>query len=95
MNREDEEKLRLNYIMQADGEEHSEPAKKLAENGLSPAQSAAVFQRVPVQNQIFDVLVYTHRNHAPPATMLFSPSNRTFASFAVALKRFFVSLPPP
>ena len=71
MNREDEEQLRLNYIMQADGEEHSEPAKKLAENGLSPAQSAAVFQRVPVQNQIYDVLVYAHRGHGPSTTMLF------------------------
>ena len=71
MNREDEEKLRLNYIMQADGEENSESAKKLAENGLSPLQSAAVFERVPVQNQIFDVLVYTHRNHGISATMLF------------------------
>ncbi len=71
MNREDEEKLRLNYIMQADGEENSESAKKLAENGLSPAQSAAVFERVPVQNQIYDVLVYTHRNHGSSSTMLF------------------------
>ena len=71
MNREDEEKLRLNYVVQADGEEHSEPAKQLAENGISPAQSTAVFQRVPVQNQIYDVLVYTHRNHGGSATMLF------------------------
>ena len=71
MNREDEEQLRLNYAVQADGEEHSEQSKKLAENGLSPAQSAAVFERVPVQNQIFDVLVYTHRNHGGSATMLF------------------------
>ncbi|KAI0330130.1 hypothetical protein GY45DRAFT_1354100 [Cubamyces sp. BRFM 1775] len=71
MNREDEEKLRLNYVMQADGEENSESAKKLAENGLSPLQSAAVFERVPVQNQIYDVLVYTHRNHGSSSTMLF------------------------
>ena len=71
MNHEDEEKLRLNYIMQADGEENSESAKKLAENGLSPLQSAAVFERVPVQNQIYDVLVYTHRNHGSSSTMLF------------------------
>ena len=71
MNRDDEENLRVNYLVQVDGEEHSEPAKKLVEHGLSQAQSAAVFQRVPVQNQIFDVLVYTHRNHGPSATMLF------------------------
>ncbi|OJT10765.1 hypothetical protein TRAPUB_12707 [Trametes pubescens] len=71
MNREDEEKLRLNYVMQADGEENSESAKKLAENGLSPLQSAAVFERVPVQNQIYDVLVYTHRTHGSSSTMLF------------------------
>ena len=83
MNREDEEKLRLNYIMQADGEENSESAKKLAENGLSPLQSAAVFERVPVQNQIYDVLVYTHRNHGSSSTMLFEARRIGVVSGAV------------
>ena len=43
----------------------------LAENGLSPLQSTAVFEHVPVQNQIFDVLVYTHRNHGISVMMPF------------------------
>ncbi|CDO76721.1 hypothetical protein BN946_scf184796.g15 [Trametes cinnabarina] len=94
MNREDEEKLRLNYVMQADGEENSESAKKLAENGLSPAQSAAVFERVPVQNQIYDVLVYTHRNHGPSATMLFEARRIGVATITWPMVEMFIRLCP-
>ncbi|KAI0702949.1 hypothetical protein C8T65DRAFT_579030 [Cerioporus squamosus] len=94
MNREDEEKLRLNYIMQADGEENSESAKKLAENGLSPAQSAAVFERVPVQNQIYDILVYTHRNHGSSSTMLFEARRIGMATITWPMVEMFIRLCP-
>ncbi|OSD04021.1 hypothetical protein PYCCODRAFT_1408448 [Trametes coccinea BRFM310] len=94
MNREDEEKLRLNYVMQADGEENSESAKKLAENGLSPLQSAAVFERVPVQNQIYDVLVYTHRNHGTSANMLFEARRIGVATITWPMVEMFIRLCP-
>ncbi|KAL1942655.1 hypothetical protein VTO73DRAFT_4895 [Trametes versicolor] len=94
MNREDEEKLRLNYVMQADGEENSESAKKLAENGLSPLQSAAVFERVPVQNQIYDVLVYTHRTHGSSSTMLFEARRIGIATITWPMVELFIRLCP-
>ncbi|KAH9855203.1 hypothetical protein C2E23DRAFT_814883 [Lenzites betulinus] len=94
MNREDEEKLRLNYVMQTDGEENSEGAKKLAENGLSPLQSAAVFERVPVQNQIYDVLVYTHRNHGSSSTMLFEARRIGVATITWPMVEMFIRLCP-
>ncbi|TBU29546.1 hypothetical protein BD311DRAFT_756354 [Dichomitus squalens] len=94
MNREDEEKLRLNYIMQADGEENSESAKKLAENGLSLLQSAAVFERVPVQNQIYDVLVYTHRNHGSSSTMLFEARRIGVATITWPMVEMFIRICP-
>ncbi|KAI0743789.1 hypothetical protein C8Q80DRAFT_1183145 [Daedaleopsis nitida] len=94
MKREDEEKLRLNYIMQTDGEENSEGAKKLAENGLSPAQSAAVFERVPVQNQIYDVLVFTHRNHGSSATMLFEARRIGVATITWPMVEMFIRICP-
>ncbi|KAI0829676.1 hypothetical protein BC628DRAFT_1057743 [Trametes gibbosa] len=94
MNREDEEKLRLNYVVQTDGEENSEGAKKLAENGLSPLQSAAVFERVPVQNQIYDVLVYTHRNHGSSSTMLFEARRIGMATITWPMVEMFIRLCP-
>lgn len=70
MNPADEEKLRANYIVRTDGEAAASPETK-SENGSSALEAAAVFERVPVHNQIYDVLVYTHRNHGTSSTMLF------------------------
>lgn len=70
MNPADEEKLRANYIVRTDGELGAASDKTL-ENGSSALEAAAVFERVPVHNQIYDVLVYTHRNHGASSTMLF------------------------
>ena len=72
MNPVDEEKLRANYIVQTDGEGAVQQAVvKFPENGGNSLESAAVFERVPVQSQIYDVLVYTHRNHGSTSSMLF------------------------
>ena len=56
--------------------DESKPVKgkgkeKEKENGTSSLEPAAVFERVPVHDQIYDVLVYTHRNHGSASTMLF------------------------
>lgn len=72
MNPADEEKLRANYIVQTDGEGPVAPLnERFPENGGNSLESAAVFERVPVQSQIYDVLVYTHRNHGSTSSMLF------------------------
>lgn len=68
MNPADEEKLRANYIVQTDGEANG---VEQLENGGNSLESAAVFERVPVQSQIYDILVFTHRNHGVASTMLF------------------------
>ena len=70
MNAADEEKLRANYIVLTDGQGAGGPQRTVDDSGTS-LESHAVFERVPVHNQIYDILVYTHRNHAAPATMLF------------------------
>lgn len=70
MNPADEEKLRANYIVRTDGEAGALSDKAL-ENPSSALEAAAVFERVPVHNQIYDVLVYTHRNHGTSSSMLF------------------------
>lgn len=70
MNLAEEERLRANYIVRVDGE-GATPTEKSQENGSTSLESAAVFERVPVHDQIYDVLVYTHRNHGSSSTMLF------------------------
>jgi hypothetical protein len=72
MNAADEEKLRANYIVRTDGGGGASGGNaKMEEGGASSLESQAVFERVPVHNQIYDILVYTHRNHGSPSTMLF------------------------
>ena len=71
MNPADEEKLRANYIVQTDGEANGSSSERFPENGGNSLESAAVFERVPVQSQIYDILVFTHRNHGVASTMLF------------------------
>lgn len=71
MNPADEEKLRANYIVQTDGEANGSVPERFPENGGNSLESAAVFERVPVQPQIYDILVFTHRNHGVASTMLF------------------------
>lgn len=70
MNAADEEKLRANYIVRTDGESAVVVSKAEGES-TTALESAAVFERIPVYNQIYDVLVYTHRNHGSSSTMLF------------------------
>lgn len=62
----DEEKLRAQYIVQTDGEGHGNGYIHDPNN-----QAATVFERVPVQPQIYDVLVYAHRAHGNSSTMLY------------------------
>ncbi len=81
MNAADEERLRANYIVRTDGERATASPDKFSENGSSSLESAAVFERVPVRNQIYDVLVYTHRNHGSSSTMLFEARRMGIVSF--------------
>lgn len=70
MSSAEEERLRANYIVRVDGDANA-PAEKPPEGGATSLESAGVFERVPVHDQIYDVLVYTHRNHGSASTMLF------------------------
>ena len=69
MNPADEERLRASYVVRTDGGKDTKEATQ--ESGTTALEAAAVFERVPVHDQIYDVLVYTHRNHGSSSTMLF------------------------
>lgn len=68
MNAADEEKLRAQYIVQTDGEGRG---NGFMQDTPSNDESTSVFERVPVQPQIYDVLVYAHRSHTNSQAMLF------------------------
>ncbi|KAI0342053.1 hypothetical protein BDW22DRAFT_1395915 [Trametopsis cervina] len=94
MNSADEEKLRANYIVRTDGEASATPDTKNLENGSSALEAAAVFERVPVHNQIYDVLVYTHRNHGTSSTMLFEARRIGIATITWPMVELFLRLCP-
>ncbi|KZT11087.1 uncharacterized protein LAESUDRAFT_721509 [Laetiporus sulphureus 93-53] len=94
MNRADEEKLRGNYINQTDGEVDKNKPVPLDENGLGSLEAAAVFERVPIQQQIYDVLVYTHRSHGSSSTMLFEARRIGMATITWPMVELFIRLCP-
>lgn len=95
MNPADEEKLRANYIVRTDGENSASAAlTKTEDTTASSLESAAVFERVPVHNQIYDILVYTHRNHGTPSMMLFEARRMGIATITWPMVEMFTRLCP-
>lgn len=71
MTRAEEEKMRARYILHTDGEAAEEDLKQLEENGTPATDPTTVYDRIPVHSQIYDILVYTHRNHGSSSAMLY------------------------
>ncbi|CCM00408.1 uncharacterized protein FIBRA_02438 [Fibroporia radiculosa] len=94
MHKSDEEKLRANFIIQTDGE--GEPVKQdqLIDERLGSVDPSVVFERVPVQPQIYDVLVYTHRHHGSASTMLSEARRIGIATITWPMAEIFVRLCP-
>ncbi|OCH93118.1 hypothetical protein OBBRIDRAFT_772167 [Obba rivulosa] len=90
----DEEKLRLSFISQTDGETKAPATEPQPESGLSTLDPAAVFERIPVQHQIYDILVYTHRNHGSTSAMLFEARRIGIATITWPMVEIFVRLCP-
>ncbi|THH30932.1 hypothetical protein EUX98_g3257 [Antrodiella citrinella] len=93
MNPADEEKLRANFIVQTDGEPNGE-SDRSPEGGNHSLESVAVFERVPVQTQIYDILVFTHRNHGVAPTMLFEARRIGVATITWPMVEMFIRLCP-
>jgi len=66
-----EEKLRNEFIAEVDGDVFLSKPPSANSQGKQPVrEGATAFIRVPVSPQIYDVLVYAHKNHATPSTTL-------------------------
>jgi hypothetical protein len=67
----EEEKLREDYIRHID--DRGTPSSE-ADDGdpdFGGFEWTRVFERIPVQNQVYDILVYAHRAHGSSSSMLF------------------------
>lgn len=72
----EEEKLRTDYVTRVDGKGQGmlipSPTKSdTVEHDLNALEWTKAFERIPVQTQIYDVLVYAHRAHGNSCSMLF------------------------
>jgi hypothetical protein len=81
----EEEKLRMDYVTRVDGKSKGmlipSPAKDTVEHDLNALEWTKTFERVPVQTQIYDVLVYAHRAHGNSTSMLFEARRIGMVSF--------------
>ncbi|KAF8482703.1 hypothetical protein DFH94DRAFT_729031 [Russula ochroleuca] len=68
---EKEEKLRNEFIADVDGDVFlSKPPSANSQGKQALREGANAFIRVPVSPQIYDALVYAHKNHATPSATL-------------------------
>jgi len=90
----DEEKLRANYMVQIDGEGEPINPEQLSDFRLHKLDPTTIFERVPVQQQIYDILVYLHRSHGPFSTMLHEARRIGVATITWPMVEIFVRLCP-
>jgi len=68
---EREEKLRNEFIAEVDGDVFLNKPSSSSSQGKQPLrEGTTAFIRVPVSPQIYDTLVYAHKNHSTPSTTL-------------------------
>jgi hypothetical protein len=68
---EREEKLRNEFMAEVDGDVFLSKPLSASSQGKQPVrEGATAFIRVPVSPQIYDALVYAHKNHSTPSSTL-------------------------
>jgi hypothetical protein len=68
---EREEKLRNEFMAEVDGDVFlSKPLSASSQGKQAIREGADAFIRVPVSPQIYDALVYAHKNHSTPSSTL-------------------------
>ena len=67
---EEEEKLREEYVRHTD--DHGIPPSKsdVVDHDFSTSEWTRAFDRIPVQSQVYDILIYAHRAHGSSFSML-------------------------
>jgi hypothetical protein len=98
INRAEEERLRLEYVTRVDGKGKGllvpSSTKDTVEHDLDALEWTRAFERIPVQTQIYDVLVYAHRAHGNSNSMLFEARRIGMASITPPMAEIFIRLCP-
>ena len=71
----EEEKLRRDYINHIDNYSNASstvsPKPDIIDHDLGGFEWTRAFERIPVRNQVYDILVYAHRAHGSSTSMVF------------------------
>ena len=71
----EEEKLRRDYINDIDSQSSTPPTGSskpdILGHDLGGLEWTRAFERIPVRDQIYDILVYAHRSHSSSTSMVF------------------------
>jgi len=98
IDRTEEERLRLEYVTRVDGKGKGllvpSSTKDTVEHDLNALEWTRAFERIPVQTQIYDVLVYAHRAHGNSNSMLFEARRIGMASITHPMAEIFIRLCP-
>ncbi|KAH7908419.1 hypothetical protein BJ138DRAFT_356025 [Hygrophoropsis aurantiaca] len=102
MDTSEEEKLRKEYtarvdhysMLQDNALAHEHATKESRNVDTHGTEWAGTFERIPVQNQIYDILVYAHRAHGSSSSMLIEARHIGMATITWPMVELFIRLCP-
>ncbi|KAG1735087.1 uncharacterized protein EDB91DRAFT_1329812 [Suillus paluster] len=90
----EEEKLRKDYIGHIDNRGKASSKVDAVDHDFGGFEWTRAFERIPVQNQIYDILVYAHRAHGSSSSMLFEARRIGMATITWPMVEMFIRLCP-
>ncbi|KAL1687546.1 hypothetical protein GGG16DRAFT_127876 [Schizophyllum commune] len=88
------ERLRLIYQCHVDGQTGTAMYRALPPMDLEGLDWLSVFQRLPVKEQIYDILAYAHRGHGSTTLMLMEVQRLGFAGISWPMAQLFCDVCP-
>ncbi|KAF9227475.1 hypothetical protein BS17DRAFT_775572 [Gyrodon lividus] len=99
----EEERLRRDYASHIDNHSqgHGKPSSiippskpDIVDHDFAGSEWTRAFKRIPVRNQIYDILVYAHRAHGSSTSMLFETRRIGMAEITWPMVEIFIRLCP-
>ncbi|OAX44153.1 hypothetical protein K503DRAFT_707106 [Rhizopogon vinicolor AM-OR11-026] len=90
----EEEKFRQDYIKHIDDLGSPSSKADTVDHDFGGFEWTSAFERIPVQDQIYDILVYAHRAHSSSSSMLFETRRMGMATITWPMVEMFVRLCP-
>lgn len=90
----EEEELRKDYIAHIDNCGKTSSKADAVDHDFGGFEWTRAFERIPVQDQIYDILVYAHRAHGSSSSMLFEVRRMGMATITWPMVETFIRLCP-